>query len=68
MLKIVVKPKRALRIVVTPKPKRLCAYCDDAPATGYVSSYKAHICATCYCDYHCGSQGECPFASCPEGS
>ena len=31
---------------------RLCEYCGDAPATGYVKTYKAWVCEPCYEDQH----------------
>lgn len=32
--------------------KKLCAYCQKAEAKGFVSSYKAWICESCYEDHH----------------
>lgn len=29
-----------------------CDYCGLVPATGYVASYRAHVCEPCYADHH----------------
>lgn len=32
--------------------KKLCDYCEEAEAEGYVQSYDAHVCRECYEDHH----------------
>lgn len=40
-------------LTVAPKIlRRVCEYCDSAPATGYVAAYRAHVCQPCYENYH----------------
>lgn len=36
----------------TPRKVRLCDYCGDRPAKGYVSAYRSHVCCECYEDHH----------------
>lgn len=32
--------------------KRVCDYCEEAPATGFVAAYQASVCRSCYEDHH----------------
>jgi len=45
-------PESAMTLLGHSLPTRLCDYCEEAPATGYVSAYKAHVCEPCYEDHH----------------
>lgn len=36
----------------TPRKLRLCDYCGDRPAQGYVKAYRSHVCCECYEDHH----------------
>jgi len=31
---------------------KICDYCGENPADGYVAAYDAHVCEECYDNYH----------------
>ena len=40
-------------VLAAPAPAvKVCDYCGEQPATGYVRAYKSHVCEECYVDYH----------------